>query len=235
MSIVVIAAPQALEAMAARGQYGRAQTFADTDADRALEEIARSQPGFVVVDQTFAATRLGLALIDRIKVDSDLSSCVIQIVALGGDEVQSPVQAATGSTDDVAALGATSHEASWEDMLPDRGGKRRARRFLPVNKVDLLIGGDKANLINFSTVGVQVVSPTILRPTQRIRMVFGANGQESRLGADVVWARLELPEKEPLYRAGLDFLDTDADTVEALYARCGIVPVSDTHGSRVPN
>ena len=46
----------------------------------------------------------------------------------------------------------------------DQTGTRRAVRFRIRSRVNVLVDGNNASLVNLSTVGAQVVSPTVLKP-----------------------------------------------------------------------
>ena len=77
-----------------------------------------------------------------------------------------------------------------------------------------MIDGKPAALINLSIVGAQVVSPTILKPNQRVRMSLPDPDGPIRCMAGVAWAAFEMPKSGPVYRAGIEFFDADATNVE---------------------
>jgi hypothetical protein len=102
----------------------------------------------------------------------------------------------------------------------DQRGTRRAPRFKMAGGVDALIDGNTVTVIDLSTVGAQVVSTTILRPNQRVRMVLTDEQGLVRLSAAVVWASFETaPGSGPRYRAGLEFHGADTHAVDAYCAR----------------
>jgi hypothetical protein len=68
-------------------------------------------------------------------------------------------------------------------------------------------------------IGAQVVSPTILKPNQRIRISMGEATKPLRFSATVAWASFELARTGPRYRAGLEFVDADADAVRQFCER----------------
>ena len=74
------------------------------------------------------------------------------------------------------------------------------------------IDGKEAVLVNLSESGAQVISSSVLRPNQRLRVMLPLM-PDTRLSATVIWASFELPTKGPSrgprYRAGIDFNDTD--------------------------
>jgi hypothetical protein len=62
-----------------RGLKG-AQAFADTDAHSALEVITRERPKIIALERDFAASRRGVALMNRIKADPALATTEVRIV-----------------------------------------------------------------------------------------------------------------------------------------------------------
>ena len=104
--------------------------------------------------------------------------------------------------------------------LLDQKGTRRVPRFVMADKVEVLIDGNPATLLDLSACGAQVVSPTILKPNQRVRMALPEDAGMLRFNATIVWAAFELPPgKGPQYRAGIDFVDADAALIDAFCGR----------------
>ena len=66
-------------------------------------------------------------------------------------------------------------------------------------------------LVDLSTTGAQVLSPTSLRPGQRVRMSMVDEESSLKFGATVVRASFELSTGRGFtgYRAGVNFLDPD--------------------------
>jgi hypothetical protein len=63
-------------------------------------------------------------------------------------------------------------------------------------------------------VGAQVVSPTILKPNQRVRFILADKPKAIRIGSVIAWAAYELPKSGPRYRAGVEFFDADQAAVQ---------------------
>jgi PilZ domain len=82
-----------------------------------------------------------------------------------------------------------------------------------VEGVDVVIDGNVATLVDLSVIGAQVVSPTILKPNQRVRISISEGNKPLRFSAAVAWASFELAATGPRYRAGLEFFDADANAV----------------------
>jgi hypothetical protein len=85
---------------------------------------------------------------------------------------------------------------------------RPSRTSLPHAAVE--IDNVAAALVNLSLSGVQIVSGRILRPEERVRVtVLSPVAEPLRLRAVVRWSVLEIPNRRPHYRAGLELLDAD--------------------------
>jgi hypothetical protein len=216
---VLIAAPEHLQALKDHG-YADAVSFTDADALKALDAITREKPPVIVLERLFAATSRGAALIKRIKADPTLTLCEVNIVSHDG---RPPAPKKKKGESDSAAQGdvleftlpAPPASVTPAPAAPlDQRGTRRAQRFAVVSGVEVLIDGKPATLINLSVVGAQVVSPTILKPNQRVRMVLPDADGPIRVAAGVAWAAFEMPKSGPVYRAGIEFFDAEAGNLD---------------------
>jgi hypothetical protein len=208
--IVLIAPSEHLAALKARPDLGETIAFSDAEALRALDTITRQRPAVVALERMFAATSRGAALINRIKADPALASCEIRIVAHDTEYARAPARGNGGSGTTIIA------EPPPSPALPplDQRGTRRAPRVRVVDGVEVLIDGNPAALVDVSLVGAQVVSPTILKPNQRLRISLPDPSRPIRFSAAVAWASFEMPTGGPRYRAGIEFFDADADAVQ---------------------
>jgi hypothetical protein len=208
--MVLIASAEHLPALQQRPEFAHAQAFSDADALRALELIAKQRPESVALERLFAATSRGAALINRIKADPTLSGCEIRIVA--HDSNYSRVSPRREPT---SAVAVEEPPAATPPPQLDWKGTRRAPRFKIVDGVDVMIDGNPASLMDLSVIGAMVVSPTTLKPNQRIRMSLPQDPRPIRFSAGVAWAAFEMPKGRPApqYRAGIEFFDADADAV----------------------
>ena len=200
---VLVAAPEYLPALQEQGDFGDALAFSDADALKALEAITRDRPKVIALETQFAATSRGAALIKRIKADPKLRKCEIRVVSLEGESEEFPQP-------DPALRGAETEAA----VKLDQRGTRRAQRVKIVDGVEVLIDGSPAMLIDLSVVGAQVVSPTILRPNQRVRMILPDEERPIRCVAGVAWAAFEMPKSGPRYRAGIEFFDAESGNLD---------------------
>jgi len=180
--------------------------FSDTDALRALDVISQRRPRVVALERGFTTTPRGAALINRLKADPSLRDLEILVVS---HEADAPAAAAAGpvaSSTPVTAL--------------DSRGTRRAPRYVMAAAVEADVNGNQATVMDLSTVGAQVVSATILKPNQRVRVTFSDDRAQLRCEAVVAWASFEIPPGTgPRYRAGLQFLDANAETIDAFRIR----------------
>lgn len=201
---VLVAAPEYLPALQEQGDFGDALAFSDADALKALEAITRDRPKVIALEKQFAATSRGAALIKRIKADPKLRKCEIRVVSREGD------------SEEIPGPDATPHgvEAETAPAKLDQRGTRRAPRVKIVDGVEVLIDGSPAVLIDLSVVGAQVVSPTILRPNQRVRMILPDEERPIRCVAGVAWAAFEMPKSGPRYRAGIEFFDAESGNLD---------------------
>lgn len=214
---IIISAPAYLPALREKGDFGDVLTFSDNDALKALEAIIRERPKTIVFEQLFAATSRGAALMKRITADPTLRECQIRIVSHDGSGHAAP-----------GAPGADAL-ADPDDMAHrlDDAGTRRAPRARVAQGVEALIDGSPATLVDVSVVGAQVISPTILRPNQRARMVLPGKDRPIRVTAVIAWSAFEMPPSGPQYRAGIEFYDAEIDEMERFIARYKAI---DLHG-----
>ena len=206
---VLIAASDRLAALQQQEDLTNAEAFADTDVLKALDTIARRRPQVVALDQRFAASARGAAFINRIKADPALAACEIRVLdpASGvGRNITPPVDAGTVAPAPVAV------EAPPAARL-DRTGTRRAERVAISKSIAVLIDGNPATLVNISVVGAQVLSPSLLRPNQHVRMSLVDEARPIRFNGVVAWAAFEMPKEGPRYRAGVNFFDAAPDMV----------------------
>jgi hypothetical protein len=222
---VIIAAlnltPSLTERLADEGEI---LTFADTEPIQALQTILEQRPRLIVLERLFAATPRGAALINRIKTDPQVSQAEIRVMSHTGDYTRVVSRGAVAEPAVVAppvyAGGTESREYESEappialDDTPrqlDWHGTRRAARFRIRQGVEIQLDGNPASLVDLSVMGAQVISATILRPNQRVRISVPTDDFVMRFRGAVAWAKFELPKptEPPRYRAGVEFADAD--------------------------
>ena len=234
MPAVVIAAPNLMPALRERlaGEQD-VLPFADTEPIQALQTILDRRPDLIVLERLFAATPRGAALINRIKTDPLLGHTEVRVMSHTGDYVRqitrpaaTPGGGSGTSTVETEAGGGTSQAApaaavAAEPARPlDWHGTRRAARFRVRAGVEIQLDGNAAAVVDVSTVGAQVLSSTILRPNQKVRVSIATDDTTLRCRGTIAWAKFEMPKPSapPVYRAGLEFLDADVDVLEQFIA-----------------
>ena len=228
MPAVVIAATNLMPALQERlADEGELLGFADTEPIQALQAFLEHRPSLIVLERLFAATPRGAALINRIKTDPQLAHAEVRVMSHTGDytrQVAKPQRAETPeaapaaqSTPQPAAAAAPSATVVEAAPRPlDWHGTRRAQRYRVRQGVEIQIDGTTVSVVDLSVVGVQVLSPAILRPNQKVRISIPNDDFVMRFRGAIAWAKFELPKPTdaPRYRAGLEFSDADADALE---------------------
>ena len=179
------------------------------------------RPAVVALERLFAATPRGAALINRIKADPALAASEIRVVSHDSDYTRVSRAGSTAvptPSPSVVAEPEPTHTAPPATTALDWRGTRRAQRFQIAETINVLVDGNEARLVNLSTIGALVLSPTLLRPNQRVRLALPEDGGAIRISAGVVWVFFEIPGGQARYRAGLEFFDGDQ---RALTAFCG--------------
>ena len=225
---VLIAAPDVLANLKERVAESDSQieilTFADADALRALDAITKRKPAVIALERMFASTPRGAALINRIKADPALVESEIRVVARDSDFTRIAPKQPTSPPPPPHVGGAATATAAPE-VAPrvqplDHYGTRRAPRFKVAGTVDVLVDGNSATLVDVSIVGAQVLTASVLKPNQRIRMALPEESGAIRFNAAVAWAKFEIPPQSgPRYRAGIEFIDANANALDAYCAR----------------
>jgi len=213
---------------------GDVVTFADTEPILALQAILDQRPRLIVLERLFAATPRGAALINRIKTDPQLGHSEVRVMSHTGDYVRQVVKpslshpttagaaVASGSGAQSGTATLASPTAANESPRPlDWHGTRRAPRFPVRPGVEIQLDGNAASVVDVSALGAQVLSPTILRPNQKVRVTVACDDTLTRLRGAIAWAKFELPTMEgaPRYRAGVEFMDADEAAMDEFCAK----------------
>jgi CheY-like chemotaxis protein len=224
MPAVVIAATNLMASLQERLEpEGDLLTFADTEPIQALQAILEQRPSLIVLERLFAATPRGAALINRIKTDPQLANAEVRVMSHTGDYTKQVVKPSKVDAPAAAAAAHTPGSSSGSGVAteePPRSldwhGTRRAKRHRVRDGVEIQVDGNPASVVDLSTVGVQVLSATILRPNQKVRVSIPNDDFVMRFRGAVAWAKFELPSPSdpPRYRAGVDFADADPAAVD---------------------
>ncbi len=221
---VIVGARQLHDALRdSAGATGDVLTFGDDEPLKALETIAVRRPRIVAVERLFAATSRGAALINRIKADPALSGAEIRIVAHDGTYARvsprrtpaaQPLPAPLPAVVPVVAAPAVAVEIASvvEPIGPPQPAandqysiSRRAPRFRMLDGTEAQVDGSLARIVDLSSIGAQILSPTPLKPDQLVRIVLVDERGAVRFHGAVAWASYEIPKGISQYRAGLEF------------------------------
>jgi hypothetical protein len=123
-----------------------------------------------------------------------------------------------------------AHDSDYSRVVPratkaaaqalDQRGTLRAPRFKIASRVEILVDGGRAALVDLSTVGAQAVSAASLKPNQNVRLELGANGGQLQFAGIVAWTSFEIPPNSgPRYRVGIAFTDADPAAVDSLITK----------------
>jgi hypothetical protein len=232
---VVIAASNLMPSLRERlSDDGELVVFPDTEPIQALQAILEHRPRLIVLERLFAATPRGAALINRIKNDPQLGHAEVRVMSHSGDyrrtvskpsappppEGPPPEAPGPGAGSAVATEAPPAVAPAVTEPPPrplDWHGTRRAPRHRLRQGVEIQLDGNPVQVIDLSQVGAQVMSQTILRPNQKVRVSVPNDDFVMRFRGSIAWAKFELPDPSapPRYRAGVEFTDADARAVEA--------------------
>ena len=229
---VVIAASNLMPSLRERlADDGELVLFPDTEPIQALQAILEHKPSLIVLERLFAATPRGAALINRIKNDPQLGHAEVRVMSHSGDfrrvvakptapPPPDPVVEMLEGGDIAVATEAPPAPPVAAEPPPralDWHGTRRAARHRLRQGVEIQLDGNPAQVLDLSQVGAQVLSQTILRPNQKVRVSVPNEEFVMRFRGSIAWAKFELPQPSapPRYRAGVEFTDADPAAVES--------------------
>jgi hypothetical protein len=202
------------------------QTFTDHEVREAVEFIATARPAIVALDEQFAVSARGEALVGRITDDPALKACDVRVLARQPrPAVEQPPASGNGNTVAPTAPGDTSGATAPTLVLAatpalDQRGTRRAERVRLMSGIPVTVDGNTAELVDLSSIGAQVVSRIILRPNQRVRLALPEGKRSLRCAGWVVWATFEMPAgQQPRYRAGLKLTGIEGESLQSFAER----------------
>jgi hypothetical protein len=177
--------------------------FCESESLVALRAILSRPPKVLALDASVVRTARGALLVSRLK------------------EHAVDVRVLTNDADNLPLLLSRPEAALQTVSEPlDGCGTRNARRFPMTNK-EVVVDGERSELVNLSVTGAQVVLPARLQPRQSIRFVLLDGSAEVRFRAQVAWSSIELLASAVRYRVGLTFTDPDKKILEIFCNRHG--------------
>jgi hypothetical protein len=202
------------------------KTFTDHEVREAVEFIAAARPAIVALEEAFAVSARGEALIGRITDDPALTACDVRVLSRDPRTPPAAESLSSGNTMAPTLPSAPSSPATTPAAVAtaepalDQTGTRRVPRVRVVSGVPVTVDGNAAELVDLSAVGAQVVSKIILRPNQRVRLALPEGKRSLRFAGSVVWATFEMPQgQQPRYRAGLKLSGIEGDSLESFAER----------------
>jgi hypothetical protein len=209
-SVIVIArSEQAVGLKKRLGHEPGVALFSECESLKALEAILASHPKILALDRMFVATARAAALVARVKSDPALQAIDVRVLA--DDESNLPVLLNARVPGLEGALVRSSYPL-------DYCGTRRAPRFV-TRSVNATVNGKNGQLVNLSCIGAQIRASLRLRPEEAIRLALSDGQGEVRLKSVVAWSVAEPIDGNVTYRAGLEFIEPDAMTLESFCVR----------------
>lgn len=188
--------------------------FSETEWLQVEDSVLARPPEVLVMQSAFAATSRGATLVSKLKNASREHGTALRVFI--EDEVKAPLIL---SERDLPAA-----DAILETSRPlDRAGTRQAARY-PMNRLDVVVNGDRAQLIDLSVSGAQVQTPQRLRPLKVARMTIPTESGDQKLQGTVAWA-IAVPSAGMIqYRAGIEFVNPDRNKLAAFCSKHGGAP-----------
>jgi hypothetical protein len=222
---------------------GRVMHFASSSLASAVESIRAYRAKVVAVDALFLQTSSGTAFLARLDTMGLPANAIRLIVENDGKWIatsrQEPagmvvVDRKSGAPPQQGAIASpkqpTVQSLSSVLAAPSflaASNTRRAPRFLVRNPIEALVESGRANVIDMSVLGAQIVSLPVLRPNQRIKLGLLDSDNVVSLTGQVAWSLFEqTPMREVHYRVGIEFTDAAKYTLEDYRRRyCAEQPI----------
>lgn len=214
-SLIIIARSEHVPALRKRlSADGGVAVFAESESLRALAAIVTRPPRRPALDSLFVTTARGATLVARVKADPRLADIDLQV--LTQDEAHVPT---------ILREQLISEPTLLKGSLPlVRCGTRRSTRFPMKGHVEIVVNGDRSQLVDLSITGAQAFVLTRLRPDQPVRVALLDGSAEIRCRGVVVWSVAEPGQAAVRYRIGVQFVDPGKDVIEAFCVRYGAWP-----------
>jgi hypothetical protein len=212
---VVIVRPEHLVSIKKRlSEAEFVAVFSETEWLQVEDSILARPPEVLVMQSGFAATSRGATLVSALKNKPREHGTALRVFI--EDEVKAPLILTETELPPADALLETSRPL-------DRAGTRQAARY-PMKRFEVVVNGEKGQLIDLSVSGAQVQTPIRLRPLKVARMVLPLESGDMKLQGTVAWA-IAVPAPGMIqYRAGIEFVNPDKTKLEGFCAKHGGQP-----------
>ena len=165
----------------------------DSDHRTTKAEVRQHRPRVVVLEEALAAGKRGARFVGWLRSEQADGGLDVRLLPAG----------------EVAAL--LSSTSDWSAQALARAAKplsprafRRARRVRLDDAAQATLDSRDCTLVDMSTLGVQLVASSVLRPGQRVRLVVNLAGERLRLTGKVAWSAMEM-QPAASFRAGVEF------------------------------
>ena len=212
---VVIVRPEHLVSIKKRlSEADFVAVFSETEWLQVENSILSRPPEVLVMQSGFASTSRGATLVSALKNQPREHGTALRVFI--EDEVKAPLILTETDLPPADALLETSRPL-------DRAGTRQAARY-PMNRRDVIVNGDRGQLIDLSVSGAQLQTPQRLRPLKVARVTIPADEGDMKLQGTVAWA-IAVPGGGMIqYRAGIEFVNPDRKKLEAFCSKHGGTP-----------
>ena len=212
---IVIVRPEHLGSIKKRlSEADFVAVFSETEWLSVQDSVLARPPEVLIMQHGFAATSRGATLVSALKAKPREHGTALRVLI--EDEVKAPLILTETDLPPIDALLETSRPL-------DRAGTRQAARY-PINRRNMTVNGDPAELIDLSVSGAQVQAAARMRPLKVARVTLLDEGVELKLQGTVAWA-IAVPDKGMImYRAGIEFVNPDQKKLAAYCAKYGSAP-----------
>ena len=189
-------------------------------AEERLAALERAN-GQAVLGRKLAEARLEEEVKRRTAVEKQLAAAR-QELARGKSATASPAGSRAEPPSRAQTRSAPAKESSPTVVEPPQfAASRQAERVKLQSANDVLVDGVTSILVDISTRGAQVLSPTTLRPNRVVRLMLRTSTGTCAGEGRIVWAHLESSSAEvgAQYRAGMLFTNMDRAAINALVSR----------------
>jgi hypothetical protein len=227
ITVVVADAVQTAAIRSGLPVSGRVMWFTDGTLAAALDSIRMNHPKVIAVEAGFAERPQGQTFLSRVEELGIRGSAIRLVVRAAGSWATSPYASTQPAPTESPSVGVTVAASAARQVpqvtgpavvaaLAKAASTRRASRFKVLEGLNAVVEEGRANLVNISILGAQVVSVSALRPTQVVKIVLPDAKDMVHLAAHVAWSMFERPElrTDPFYRVGMEFTDAARDILE---------------------
>lgn len=165
--------------------------IADTEAKHAPDIIRRHDARLVILEQIFAVSASGQALVHDLRSSPHLHHLEIRMLP----EHRAAFAARAGTEQTLASMSSPL----------GRQPSRRTRRLKMRHGTTAILNGSEVEIVELSTGGIHVVSSRIVKPNQTVRVAIRRKDETHLADGTIVWSRAELVRDRLSYHAGIAF------------------------------